>query len=88
MDIRAITEKNAERRKKFSGMLKNGEPIEVIRTAAIEYFDSRIEETMQTIDDAWGEELQRACIMQQRYEERKEKVANAKTPEEIVSIVG
>lgn len=74
-------------REKFSNMLSRGEDIETIRTAAIEYFDNKITETMVAIDFAWGTELEVACIMQRRYEEKREKVANATSSSEIVSIV-
>ena len=86
-DLERIAKENAERREKFSSMLAKGEPIETIRAAAIEYFDSKIAETMDTIDLAWGNELQIACIMQERYKEKREMVANATSSSEIVSIV-
>ena len=86
-DLTSIAEENAERREKFSSMLAKGEPIETIRAAAIEYYDSKIAETMDVIDFAWGDELQIACIMQKRYKEKREKVANATSSSEIVSIV-
>ena len=86
-DLESIAKENAERREKFSGMLAKGEPIETIRAAAIEYYDSKIAETMDVIDFAWGDELQMACIMQKRYKEKRERVANATSSSEIVSIV-
>ena len=86
-DLERIAKENAERREKFSNMLSRGEDIETIRTAAIEYFDNKIAETMVAIDFAWGAELEVACIMQRRYEEKREKVANATSSSEIVSIV-
>lgn len=85
--MKDLAKENAERRERFSGMLARGESIETIRAAAIEYLDSKIAETMDIIDFAWGDELQIACIMQKRYAEKKEKVTNAVSSSEIVSIV-
>ena len=42
---------------------------------------------MDEIDFVWGEELQMACIRQQRYEEKKELVEKATSAEQIVLIV-
>ena len=86
-DLAKVAKENAERGERFSSMLARGESIETIRATAIKYLDSKIAETMDIIDFAWGDELQKACIMQKRYAEKKEKVTNAVSSSEIVSII-
>ena len=88
MDLDRIAKRNEERRELFSTMLKNGDDIEKIRAAALDYFDGRISEMMDTIDLAWGSELQIACIMKERYEAKREEAEKATTAAEIVTIVG
>ncbi len=85
--IEEIAKENVERKKKFTALLNSGAPIEKVREEAIQYLDGRIKETMDEIDFAWGEELQMACIRQQRYEEKKELVEKATSAEQIVLIV-
>lgn len=83
-----IARRNAERRESFAKMLENGDDVETIRAAAIKYLDGKIEETMETIDFAWGDQLQAACIMQERYQAKKAEIEKADDAKQIVALVG
>lgn len=56
--------------------------LEDFKEEADEYFDGKLQETYDTIDNAWGDELMIACEMQRRYKAKWEKVKNALTTEE------
>lgn len=87
MDMNEIARKNTERREFFGTMLRNGDDIEKIRAAALDYFDDKISETMDTIDFAWGIELEIACLMQKKYKTKRAEVEQATTAAEIVAII-
>ena len=88
MNLDEIARRNEERRASFSMMLKNGDDVEKIRAAALEYFDDKISETEDAVDFACGPELEIACIMQKRYKSKRIEVENAATATQIVAIVG
>ena len=41
----------------------------------------------QTIDFAWGDQLQTACIMQERYQAKKAEIEKADDAKQIVALV-
>ena len=79
---------DAGRREFFSTMLRNGDDIEKIRAAALDYFDDKISETMYMVDFAWDDELEIACLRQKNYKTKKAEVEQATTAAEIVAIIG
>ena len=64
---------------------ENGCTLDQAKAVATYELDAMISETMEIIDYAWGMELKMACSRQTECQQKKEKVANATTIDEIIS---